>query len=320
MRLLRPVARQRGAAVLMALFVSALATLIVMGLFHSQFVLLRTIENQQLVAQSRLLLRGALDWARAILREDAARSAFDGLDEPWAQPLAETRLDQLGETATLAAQATIAGYIEDAQARMNLRNLVGPDGLVVEKELAALRRLAGILSVPEQTADVIAVRMAEALQPRGTPNPNDTQDRTEHRPIPLVMPFDLLAVQGIDAQAARRLADYVIVLDEPTPVNVNTASAEVIAARIPGLSLQDGRALVETRLRLGHFRDVAEVRTNLREKAAGISQADVATTSRYFLVNGRVKLDRADTRIQALVKRGAAGQSVPIGVLWHREL
>ncbi len=64
-----------AAPVLMALFVAALATMIITGLFYRQFVLLRTIENQQLTSQSRLLLRGALDWGRAILREDAiARS------------------------------------------------------------------------------------------------------------------------------------------------------------------------------------------------------------------------------------------------------
>ena len=51
-----------SAAVLMALFVAALATIIITGLFYRQFVLLRTIENQQLTSQSRLLLRGALDW------------------------------------------------------------------------------------------------------------------------------------------------------------------------------------------------------------------------------------------------------------------
>src|SRR5258707_10562383 len=67
-----PLPPARGAALLMALFIAALATLIVSGLFWRQFVLLRTIENQQLMSQSRLLLRGALDWARAILREDAA--------------------------------------------------------------------------------------------------------------------------------------------------------------------------------------------------------------------------------------------------------
>ncbi len=45
---------QHGAAVLMALFVAALATMIITGLFYRQFVLLRTIENQQLTSQSRL--------------------------------------------------------------------------------------------------------------------------------------------------------------------------------------------------------------------------------------------------------------------------
>ena len=127
-------AMQRGAAVLMALFVAALATMIITGLFYRQFVLLRTIENQQLTSQSRLLLRGALDWGRAILREDANRSQYDALSEPWSQPLAETRLDQLGETGSLAALATIAGSMEDAQGRFNLRNLV-ENGQVLEREL-----------------------------------------------------------------------------------------------------------------------------------------------------------------------------------------
>jgi len=117
----------RGAALLMALFIAAIATVIVSGLFWRQFVLMRTIENQQLMSQSRLLLRGALDWARAILREDAARSNYDALSEPWAQPLAETRLDQLGESSALASQATMAGSMEDAQSRLNLYNLVSGD-------------------------------------------------------------------------------------------------------------------------------------------------------------------------------------------------
>ena len=144
---------QRGAAVLMALFVAALATMIITGLFYRQFVLLRTIENQQLTSQSRLLLRGALDWGRAILREDAKRSQYDALSEPWSQPLAETRLDQLGETGSLAALATIAGSMEDAQGRFNLRNLV-ENGQVLERELQALQRLVSLLQLPEADGGV----------------------------------------------------------------------------------------------------------------------------------------------------------------------
>lgn len=308
--------RQRGAAVLMALFVAALATLIVTGLFWNQFVLLRTIENQQLVSQSRLLLRGALDWARAILREDAARSNYDARTEPWATPLAPTRLDQLGETSALASQATIEGEIDDAQARLNLRNLVAADGQIVERELAALRRLCALLSVPEATADLIAQRMAEALAPAAAA---PSGEPAKPRPIPLVLPGDLSAIEGIDPEAAAKLASYVVVLDEPTPVNVNTASSEVIAARIAGLTWMDANRVVEQRTQLGYFRDVGDLRNRLGEKAAGLLPQDVATASRYFFVRGRVRLDRASTGMEALVKRGQPGAPAPIAVLWQRE-
>ena len=321
---LRDRSRQRGAAVLMALFIAALATLIVSGLFYRQFVLLRTIENQQLLAQSRLLLRGALDWGRAILREDANRSTYDALSEPWAQPLAETRLDQLGETASLASMATLAGSMEDAQGRFNLRNLVD-SGQIVERELTTLRRLSSLLQVPEQTADLIALRMQQASPPPVLADdsgraPDDSMRDGKGRPLPLMFPQDLSAISGIDPEAARRLAPYIDVLDDRTPVNVNTASPEVIAARVPEMTLSEARALVAERDRLSYFNNVAEVRTRLGKKSANVSESDLSTASRYFFVRGEVKLDRAVTRMEALVKRGIQGQGQPVTVLWTREL
>lgn len=316
--------RQRGAAVLLALFVAALATMIVSGLFYRQFVLLRTIENQQLMAQSRLLLRGALDWGRAILREDANRSSYDALSEPWAQPLAETRLDQLGETSALASLASIAGSMEDAQSRLNLRNLID-NGQIVESELEALRRLCSLLQVPSQTADLIAERMQQALAPSasddGTPSAGSASARSSVKPIPLMLPHDLIAIPGISAEAAQRLAPYIVVLDERTPVNANTARPEVIAARVPQLSLSDARALVAERERISYFNNVGEVRTRLGAKANAVGEADIATASRFFFVRGEVKLDRAVTRMEALVRRGVPGQGIqPVSVLWIREV
>ena len=316
---------QRGAAVLLALFVATLSTLIVSALFYRQFVLLRTIENQQLMTQSRLLLRGALDWGRAILREDANRSSYDALSEPWAQPLAETRLDQLGETSSLASMASIAGSMEDAQSRYNLRNLV-ENGQIVESEVEALRRLCGLLQVAEQTADLIAQRMQEALPAAAVPDengrmPDNAISAEKVRPIPLMFPEDLIAVPGISAEAAQRLAPYIVVLDERTPINANTARPEVIAARVPGLSLSDARALVAERERVSYFNNVGEVRTRLGAKANGVQDADIATASRFFFVRGEVKLDRAVTRMEALVRRGVPGQGIqPVNVLWVREM
>jgi general secretion pathway protein K len=315
---------QRGAAVLMALFVATLATLIVSGLFYRQFVLLRTIENQQLVTQSRLLLQGALDWGRAILREDAARSSYDALSEPWAQPLAETRLDQLGETGSIASLASIAGAMEDAQARFNLRNLVD-NGQIVDKELESLRRLASLLQLPEQTADLIAERMLQSQSPAGTEDdgrPGDVKrDGDAGRPLPLMLPSDLRGVQGISPDAADRLAPYIVVLDERTPVNANTAAAEVIAARVPDLTLAEARSLIAERERVSYFNSLGEVRTRLGNKGSVVTDAELATASRFFFIRGEVKLDRALTRMEALVKRGVPGQGVAaVNVLWTREL
>jgi general secretion pathway protein K len=312
--------RQRGAAVLMALVVATLATLIVSGLFWQQFVLLRTIENQQLIVQSRLLMSGALDWARAMLREDLLRSSHDGLDEFWAKGLAETRLDQLGESSTLAAQASIAGSMEDAQSRLNLRNLVGDDGQVVERELEALKRLCDLLGVPTVNAELIALRMQDAFAPESDA---DKAGRTAPtiRPLPPVLSTDIAAIPGVSAEASAALAPYLVVLDSnKTRLNVNTAAAEVLAAQID-ISLARARAVVAQRERISHFVNVGNFRNSVGESGgAGAGDANIATTSSYFFVRGQIKLARADIRMEALVRRSAQPGSGPVEVLWQREL
>lgn len=301
----------------MALFVAALATLIVTGLFWTQFVLLRTIENQQLVSQSRLLLRGALDWARAILREDARTTSFDSCDEPWAQRLQETRLDQLGETSALASQASMSGDIEDAQSRFNLRGLAN-DGELYEPELEVLKRLVQALELPPQTADLIAARVVQSFATDSGGAGGQGVPATA--PIPLVFPLDIAGIAGIQPEAAQRLADYIVMFDEQrVAINVNTASAEVIYARVPDLSLSEAKRLIGERKRLGRFTNVGNFRTYLGGRGAGVTDDQLSTSTRFFFVRGRVRLDRADTSMEALVRRGAAGTSAPVVTLWQRE-
>jgi general secretion pathway protein K len=310
-------ARIRGAALLMALVVAAIATLIVSGLFWRQFVLVRTIENQQLMSQSRLLLRGALDWAGAILREDAARKTYTALTEPWAQPLAETRLDQLGESSALASQASMSGAIEDAQSRLNLRNLVGDDGARDDAQRAVLARLAAELSLPQPTADLISAYAVQAFAPVASVQSANAQPGSRTTPLPLVFPEDIARIPGLDPSVAPRLAPYVVVLDGRTQVNFNTASAELIAAEMEGLSLANARALAADRDRIP-FVNTGDTRLHRRDTS--FPTGDVSVSSNYFFIRGEIKLQRADTRMEALVKRAAPGQAGKVNVIWEREL
>ena len=157
---------QRGVAVIMALLLTTLAITIVASLFWQQQVQVRSIENQRLQLQKQWILRGALDWAGLILREDAKHSATDNLDEPWAVSLAETRLDQYVENGQAdgdIADATLSGSISDAQARYNLTNLC-PNGVINPDEVAVFGRLLKNIGINPALAQESADMMAAAAE------------------------------------------------------------------------------------------------------------------------------------------------------------
>jgi general secretion pathway protein K len=328
--------RQRGAAVLLALFIVTLATLIVTDLFWRQFVLFRTVENQQMGAQSRLLLTGAQDWARMIL-QDQTHPGYDALSDPWAQPLAETHLDQLGDTAPLVSQATIEGGIEDAQARFNLRNLVDGSGNINPVQLAVLDKLAGLLAAPSGTARLIANYVAQSYTnvPPANPAANTSAAllaaaavgapttllplSSGSRPLPPVLPEDLAGIPGIDPIAAQALSQFVVLLDQAnTSVNFNTAGPELMAAVIPELSISDANTLAAERNR-AYFVSVGDIQNRLHGRGGNISLTGVSTNSSYFIVQGTVRLDRAATHMRALLRRAATGAQSRVDLLWERD-
>ena len=141
---------QRGAAVVMAMLVVAVTATLVTGVFWRQSVIMRQAENELSYAQAKWLIRGAIDWAGVILREDARTSSVDHLGEPWAVPLADTHLNPDDGRDPVY----LAGAIRDEQAKFNLRNLAGPKG-VNPRELAVLRRLLALVGAAERLADPV---------------------------------------------------------------------------------------------------------------------------------------------------------------------
>lgn len=304
-------ARQRGVAVVTALLLTTLAVTIVASLFWQQQVQVRSIENQRLQLQKEWILRGALDWARLILREDAKYSSTDTLDEPWAVPLSETRLDQYvenGRSDADASDATLSGGIVDAQSRYNLRNLLTADGNVNRSEVSVFERLLSNVRLNPGLAQATADAMAEAWPGKAAAGGDAAQ------PMPFTQVDDLLAVPGFTPQALAKLKDFVILLPRVTPVNVNTAPPEVLAARIDTLSVSDANVLAGMR-KSASFRDVADFLQRLPGKPATVSSNEIAVASSYFLVNGNVRMNRASLTVQTLIERNG----INTRLIWVRE-
>lgn len=306
------VCRQRGVAVVTALLLTTLSVTIVASLFWQQQVEVRSIENQRLQLQKQWVLRGALDWAALILREDAKHSSVDDLTEPWAVPLAETRLDQYienGRADDEAADAALSGGISDAQAHLNLTNLC-PNGTVNYAEVAAFARLLSNArldaALAQKTADLMAATFAKpgATAPGSQPA----------QPMAFTQIDDLLAVPGFTPEALEKIRDSVIFLPRATPVNVNTAPAEVLAAKMEMLTLADAASLVASR-DSASFRDLADFTARLPGRSVSLSASDASVTTSYFLVNGKARISRAELEVVALIER--SGTSTKL--IWIRE-
>jgi general secretion pathway protein K len=104
----------------------------------------------------------------------------------------------------------------------------------------------------------------------------------------------------------------VIFLPRSAPVNINTASAEVIAALVNNLSLADAQMLVGTR-RTVSFNDLNAVTTRLAGKS--FSASSFSVTSNYFLIDGKVQMNRARLDMQALLERNGPTTKL----VWIRE-
>lgn len=320
MRRLRSRARQRGVAVITALLLTTLAITIVASLFWQQQVQVRSIENQRLQLQKQWILRGALDWTRLILREDGRISTEDHLGEPWAVNLAETRLDQYVDNASAETEvpdAVLSGSIIDAQSRMNLYNLIdqttgAPNAAEVKAFGSLLSNLQLNPSLAQSTIDLMSAAFRKKEQAAGTPAAVQSQSQSQ-QPLGINHVDDLLAVPGFTPEIVEKLKEFVIVLPAVTQINVNTAPAEVLMAKIDTLTSSDAAAIIAYRQR-SYFKADADVGQVIQRSI--ITKAVFKTN--YFLVNGNVRMNRAALQMQTLIWR-TNDRPPKTEIIWIRE-
>jgi len=318
--------RERGVAVITALLLTTLAISIVASLFWQQQVQVRSMENQRLHLQTKWILRGALDWATLVLFQDGIdHREYTSLDQVWATPLAETRLDQYVERERVEGEnfdASLSGNITDACSRYNLRNLGVAKGQPDGEQVEIFKRLLNNLQLDQGLAQRIAAFVAAGLPaaaPEGTEQGTQAQAAPVlGAPVRILQVEDLLTVKGVTPAIVERLRPFVTVLPVKTPVNVNTAPAEVLAAVVPDMSVSEANTLIVRRKQaawrgLNYFE--TEVGANRKPK-----QDTAAVRSDWFFVDSRIRLDRAALDAQALIQR-SAGMLAGSGpkVVWIRQ-
>ena len=215
---LRPARHQHGAALLTAMIIVTLVATLASAMVWQQWRAVQVESAERARAQSAWILSGALDFAKLILREDLrGGKPFTALTEPWATPLAESRLSTFlaidKSNADDGPEAFLSGYITDAQSRYNLTNLVsqGKTGgwSVDQAELETLDRLCQTVGVDSSVAPRIASGLRDATASAGA--------------AAALLPRTIaqLTWLGVDPASVHALEPYVVLLDGITPLNVN---------------------------------------------------------------------------------------------------
>lgn len=291
----------RGAALLVAMVLVTVVATLAAGMVWQQWKAVQIEAAERSRVQSAWILHGALDWARLILREDARSGKPTSLLEPWATPLAEARLSTFlaadkDNNSDIDLDAFLSGSIVDAQSRYNLRQLFA-DGKLVPAQLEVLQRLCSAAGLSPAVATQIANGLAAAWGLGGISGAVPDADKAPLAP----RRWDDLAWLGLDAASRERLAPLVVLLPEPTPLNLNTASREVLAAVIPGLDLGAADRLVQARQRSA-FNDPAAAAALL---GSGLTLqpplADVKSS--WFEVTGRMRLGERVLQERSLLQR-----------------
>ena len=229
-------------------------------------------------AKGRRIAEAGIDWARAVLADDASVSQqYDHGKEMWAMRLPAVQLEG-GE---------VRGAIYDQQGLFNLNNLV--------RNGAA------------SAADVL--HFQRWLDANIEPSVNGAEDeyylRQEHPyrcANRLLSDIGELAwVKGYDAGIIKRLEPYVSVLPESnTPVNVNFAPPEVLIAVMPGLDLQEARR-IHLQIQSTPFKNTTDFFEQVHAPRSG--SENLTVSSQYFMVTGYATQGDGESSVHALLYR-----------------
>lgn len=291
--------QQQGAALLLAMLTAALIAMLASASLWQQWRTVSVETAERGSQQAHWLLIGAQDWARVVLREDGRNVGADHLGEPWAIPLKEARLSSflaaspagVVENADgLMDQVFLSGRITDMQSHLNLRNLV-VNGEMVDSEWQAWFRLYQLLGLPQAELEV----WSKAYEASQTLVFEDDAPLAPQR-------LEQLSWLGMSRASLVKLAPHISLLPVATPVNLNTASAPVLAAVVPGLSVSNAQQWIAKR-NTQAWDSLEEAQKKLGASASGLNPKQHSINSGYFEVVGQLRLDSVTLIEKSLVRR-----------------
>ena len=284
---------ERGMALVLVLGLVAIISAWAATAAYRDMIAVRRAENAQDWLQAWQTAVSGWMLARHVLREDARMGTRDDLQEAWARPAPPLPV----------GHGQVVGRIVDAERFLNLNDLVDERGRVRVAEYRRLQRVFTTLGLDPALVDALADWMdADDLPygPGGAEQAAYADQPYRVKNAPLDDWQELLLVRGFDAKVLHRLARVACVAPSPaggTPVNVNTAAAEVLMALFPAMRQEDAARVIAGR----PYDDLSALRAQPWSSSGDWGRLRVR--SELFFVRVEADVGRARVRQEYLVRR-----------------
>jgi general secretion pathway protein K len=231
LRFSAPPSRQRGIALLVAIMLVAMGTMIAASIAYENAMTARratatfALDESVLVAEAAEAL--AAFGLREVYRSDRSHTY---IGQGWDKPVGPVEV---------VPDVMLTASLEDMQGRFNLNNLVQPDGTVDPTYFAAFQQLLASLAIEPKWAGYVVDWIDPDIVPT---NPEGAEDSVYLGQAPpyrtpnmyITSASELLALPGFGRDRYKKLAPFVTALPNGTTINLCTAPGAVLDAFIPG--------------------------------------------------------------------------------------
>lgn len=284
--------QERGVALIIALLVVALASLLVAALLDTGELTQARMRNGWRAEQSLQLTRGLEAWARAGLLADLRQSgAVDDLGEPWARPMPPITLPD----------ARIEGHLRDLGGCFNI-NAIAPNGNADPLATQRFSRLLRVLRLPERLASRLSDYVdADRTTAQGGAEADESFE-SRNPDGPLMDASEILRMEGMTAFEWRSLSGLLCATPVDQTLNLNTAPPVLWQALNDAINPEIAQRLARTGM--NPYPDITAVQAALlREGLTGVDLSGCGVSSHYFIAEADIVIDDTAFRRTMVLQR-----------------
>jgi general secretion pathway protein K len=285
--------KQRGAAIIVALFVTTLVVVASVAMIMRLQIDLRNTELLTHNAEARNDAQGSVAWA------------IDQLNNDWLKKNPEHVVDLTPIKSPLNKlnQAEITSTIYDPQGRFNINNLI---------EMQWQDNFSVLITLVDPTIDLekargITLAVVDWISPISK-NPELENTYLKHNPAYraahqlMASVSELRLVKGMTSSLYNALLPQVIALPMVTKININNTTIPILMCLSKTLSFSSAKSILDA-INSNPFANVQAFLSNEIIKKASIPQEKITILSDYFLVKTNVNLSSQELQLYTLLQR-----------------